>query len=298
MDINEFRAQMEAVKWFKKDEDYHEFSRLVDGITGKEDIEWLDCLLDSICVEDDYGPYESLYNAIWNFPPDAAGKRLAEYLPVLQHRMSHAPFQVWRFYIPVPQQEESAAAFVSAALQWNKGDSEIGRNTIKAWCEQSASDETAWMPMFIRLGGKPFEAVPVDPISDSYNWPDELKQRLAVWRDLPAEKNSEKVFWFGGKSTHMEQWRLDLPHIVEALALRHGKKWRDVNVWMNPFGTFGKALYPEFVDAIANAPEDVRDRALANIRKSRKATYYDLCERLKAKGVSIGGSTGSAISKI
>ena len=288
MNINEFRTQMEAVKWFEKDEDYRKFDELVETITGEEDIEWLDCLLDSICVEDDYGPYESLYNAIWRFPADMAGKRLAEYLPALSRRMSHAPFQVWRFYIPVHQKEASVAAFTESALKWNSEDLKTGRDTIESWCKQSSHDEEAWMPIYQKLGGKSFEPVPVDPILDSYDWSEELKQRLAVWRDLPAGKNSEKVFWFGGKTTHMEQWRSDLPHIVEALALRHGEKWRDVNVWMNPFGTFGKALYPEFAEAFANAPEDVRNRALANIKKAREATYEDLCEKFKACGIVPG----------
>jgi len=285
MNINEFRKKINAVKWFKKDNDYHEFDELVSSITGKEDIEWLDCLLDSICVEDDYGPYENLYNAIWRFPPDIVGKRLAEYLAILSCRMNRAPFQVWRFYIPVPQQKTSTTAFLNAALQWNRDDLGIGLSAIEKWCLQSARDEEAWSDICQKLGGQLPESVTIDSVPDTYEWSDSMKERLEVWRGLPPGKTNEKVFWFGGHSTHFEEWQSDLPHVVEALALRHGKKWRDIVVWLNPLSFYAKVLYPEFIEALAKSPEDVRNRALANIKKARKHTYDDLCKNLKKEGI-------------
>ena len=288
MDINEFRAQMGKVKLFEKDEDYHEFDRLTTSITGKEDIAWLDCLLDSICVEDDYGPYEGLYNAIWRFPIATAGKRLGEYLPALQRRMAHAPFQVWRFYIPIPHEKESTDAFLEAAAQWNSEDLKLGLDTIKAWITQSGRDEKEWAPLYQKLGGKLPTQTPVDPIPDEYQWPAALIERVTNWRALPPDKNNVRVFWFGGHETHIEEWKSDFPRIIEALALRHGNKWRDINVWINPFGTFARKLYPDFVEAFAKAPEDIRNRALANVKKARKHTYDDICKYLSEKGITVG----------
>ena len=282
MNINEFRTQLEEVKWLKQDDDYEKFDRLIKSVTGTEGTEWLDCLLDAICVEEDYGVYELLWNAIWRFPRDVAAKRLAECLPALQRRMSHEPSQVWRFYIPVPQNEQSTSAFLDAALKWNKEDLKTGLDTLKAWCELSGSDEQAWTPIYQKLGGTLPKAVPVDPVPDSYDWPPALKERLEKWRALPPDKNSERVFWFGGHETHMEEWKADLPRIVEALALRHGAKWRDTTVWINPLRFFAKNLDPDFIVALAKAQEDVRNRALANIKKARPATYNQLSEKLKA----------------
>ena len=287
MTINEFRVQIDAVKWFEKNEDYQEFDKLVSIVTGNEGLVWLDCLLDAICVKDDYGPYEGLYNAIWSFPLDIVGRRLAEYLPMLSQRMRHAPFQVWRFYIPVPQQEQSSMAFLETARMWSKDELTIGRGAIQEWCQRSAHDEKAWASIYRNLGGRLPKAPPIDAVPDSYDWPVELQQRLAAWRALPAEKNSVRVFWFGGSDTNFETWRADLPHVVEALALRHGEKWRDVNVWMNPFGTFGKSLYTEFVEAFVNASEDVRNRAMANVKKARKSTFDDLCDKLKSYDIQV-----------
>ncbi|MCL2147785.1 MAG: hypothetical protein FWH47_00365 [Methanomassiliicoccaceae archaeon] len=288
MDIEVFQAELEKVKRFEQDEDYYAFVRLTDHITGNEEIGWLDCLLDAICVEDDYGTYESLYNAIWRFPCDMAAKRLAEYLPDLQRRMSHAPFQVWRFYIPIPQKEQSASAFLEAASAWDDKERRTGMDAMKAWCMLSGGDEKAWGPIYEALGGKLPKAVPVDPIPDAYGWPDALKERVEEWRALPPDKNSVRVFWFGGKETRMEEWRADLPRIVEALALRHGEKWRDINVWQNPFSFFARELYPDFVEAMAKAPEDIRDRAVSNIKKARPRNYTDMCDKLKAYGIVPG----------
>jgi len=290
MNINDFRKKLDAVKWLKKDEDYDAFVKLIDIVEGTEPPEWLDCLLDAICVEDDYGPYEHLYNVIWRFPRDTVVKHLAESLPTLQRRMKHAPFQVSRFYIPVPHNEKSKAEFVKAALLWNKEDAKIGRDTLKTWCIENAEDEQAWGEILRKLGGRLPKPLPMDPIPTQYKWPDILIERLTAWRTPPAAENSERVFWFGGKDSHMEEWRSDLPRIVEALALRHGEKWREIKVWLNPlFISFGKKLYPEFVETIAKSPEDIRNRALENIKKVMpKGTYENLCKELLAYGIIPG----------
>lgn len=284
LNFETFSARLNEVKWFKEESDYAAFSGLVDTISGEEGRPWLDALLDAVCVEEDYEAYESLYNAIWRFPDEMSASALAEALPQLARRMNRAAFQVWRFYIPVPQNEERKAAFIRAALLWSDEDKKLGRKTIATWLQVSASDEKAWTPIYKSLGGKALKTVPTDPIPDEYGWPDTLKERLAVWRALPPDKTNEKVFWFGSEAA----WRGDLPHIIEALALRHGAKWRDILVWLNPMSFFARDLYPVFIETLANAPETIRDRALDNIKKVRVAMYTDICDRLKPFGVSHG----------
>ncbi len=288
MNFETFQAALEKVKYFKADEDYAAFDKLIESITGTEDIQYLNCLLDAICVDDDYGPYEGLYNAIWRFPIETTATRLAQYLPTLQLRMGHAPFQVWRFYIPASQTEEATAAFLKTAGEWTEAEREITMPILEKWCLQSARDEEAWAPIYKKLGGKLPKRPPVDPVPEEYGWSPELQERLAVWRALPAGKNNEKVFWFGGHETHTEEWITDIPHIIEALALRQGEKWRDIMVWLNPFSFFAQNLYPLFIEELSKTPMGIRNRALSNIKKARKPYYENVCKRLAEEyGITI-----------
>lgn len=99
------------------------------------------------------------------------------------------------------------------------------------------------------------------------HWPEELKQRLSAFRELPPDNTSMKVFWYGTHSKNGEDWKRDLPYLVEALGLKQGAKWRDVKVWLNPFSTFGKYLYNDFITAFSLADLEVQQQVLENIKK-------------------------------
>ena len=292
MNLKQYKQELDKVKNFLSNEDYEKFDNLVNSIKGDEGIEFLDCLLDSVCVEDDYGPYESLFNTIWRFPDSMVGRKMGEYLPSFQQRMSFAPFQVWRFYVILPKYAESRKAFLSAASNWDDEERKIGMNTILDWILGSANAEKEWAPIYQKLGGKLPDPIPTDPIPDEYNWSKELINKLEQWRKLPAGNTSEKVFWSGGKETQMDEWREDLPRIIEAISLRQGNKWRDVKVWLNPLSFFAKSLQHDFVEALSRTPKEIRDRAFANIERANKGAYDYYSEMLMEEfDISIGSAS-------
>lgn len=274
MDFATFQMELNAVKHFDNDEDYEKFDRLIETVEGTEGIQWLHCLLDAVCVEDDFGPYEGLHNAIWRFPPEMVGGHLGEYLPSFQRRMSFAPFQVWCFYIPICQIAESQNAFIAAALQWNEADRKLALETMLNWSDNSAREEAEWAPVLQALGYVHPAPQAASPIPS--HWPKPLQEKMQLWRQQPPDITQKKVFWEGGKAANGDQWQRDLPYLVEALSLHHGAKWRDIKVWLNPFGTFANYLLGDFEQAFSQASPAVQNQALIHIKKVRPQLYQKL----------------------
>lgn len=287
-DFNAWSAALGAVQNFEHDEDYQKFDMLVNTVTGKEDERVLRRLIDAVCVEYDNGPYEGLHNAIWRFPGPMVSRVLGEVLPAFQRRMGFAPFQVWRFYLPLGETPENIQAFIAAAQSWNTEDAELGLATLQQWCTDRYKDEVQWTPVVVALGGRPLPRTPTDPPPE--DWPQVYKDKLAAWRALPPDDTSLKVFWAGSKAENEATWKSDLPLLVQALALRHGPKWRDVKVWLNPLSFFARSLWPHFIEAMANADPQIRNRALANITRTNAPYAQNIQRELQELGIKTDAS--------
>jgi hypothetical protein len=56
---------------------FNRFVELVDMTQGDEPPQVFQALIDSIRVPDDYGAYEAVHNALWNFPPERFAENTA-----------------------------------------------------------------------------------------------------------------------------------------------------------------------------------------------------------------------------
>ena len=255
-DFEIWSAELSEVEKLIEDEHFNCFSKLTDKITGKEDVAFLRRLIKAVCVVDDFGVYEGLYNAMWLFPGDLTAAELARALPGWA-----VPEQV-QFFYPILHTPERLDAFIQTALQWNTDERQLGCKFIYSWSWHNQKDEEGWKPVLKVLDWELVPEMPEDSIPK--NWPLELQEKLASWRELPPGNISKKVFWEG---KDREVWRNELPFLMEALSLSQGKKWRDIKAWLNPFHYFAKELYPDFLDMFEKVSSTMRERAIVNIKR-------------------------------
>ena len=255
-DFEEWSAKLSEVQGLTEDEHFKCFDELTGAITGEEDVVFLRRLIEVVYVEDDFGVYEGLYNAVWRFSGEVTAVELARALPrwVVPSQNS--------FFRPILHTPERLNAFIQTALQWKVDERQHGCKHIFSWSWHSAKDEEDWKPVLTALGSELVPAMPEDSVPE--HWPPELQEKLSAWRELPPENTSKKVFWQG---RDRDVWRSELPWLIEALSISQGKKWRDIKVWLNPFTVFAKELYHYFLDSFAKTAPDVRERALANIKR-------------------------------
>ena len=73
-----WNTELEKVWNLKTEEDCVKFSDLMYSLNGDEDETYLNKLIDTVRLKEDFGLYESLYNAVWAFPPELVGQILAK----------------------------------------------------------------------------------------------------------------------------------------------------------------------------------------------------------------------------
>lgn len=270
LSFEDWANQLQKVVELKDQQECYVYSDLMYSLTGKEDLKYLQKVIDSIILLDDYGLYESTFNAIWCFPAKTIGSLLAERLPELQRKMGRYD-QVFRFYIPLINEGEAQDAFIEAANKWNSSEKRTGLLALRKWAIEEEEVEL----LLARLG-KPLPKEKEDPIPEE--WTEDWKERLKLGRDGEGEFSISEKFWKGGK----ENWKKDLDFLIEVCAMNQGKKWRQIDTITNPFWFFAKTtMYPEFVKRIKKLDEDKRTKLLNNIKKANKRKYIQLIADLE-----------------
>jgi len=270
IDFNEWSEKLETVWKLKTDKDCKTFSELMYMLTGKEDIQFAEKLIDTVKLAEDYGVYESLFNALWAFSESKIGQLLAKRLPEFQRRMGKYD-QVLRFYLPIPTDSKILDAFLEEAKKWDVSDKRTAISAIKKW---SVEDEE-WEIVLEKLG-KPITKTTEEPIPEE--WSESWKKRLERGRKEGGEFCISNLTWKGGK----KEWLEDLDFLIELLALNHGKNWRQIDTMTNPLWGFAKTtIYPEFVSRFTSLPKDKQEKILQNIKKCNQLKYKKLVKDLE-----------------
>lgn len=181
-----WETELEKVWDLKTEEDCVKFSELMYALNGDEDISYLNKLIDTVKLKEDFGLYESLHNAIWVFPPKLVGQILANRLPVFQKRMGKYD-QVFRFYVPIPNNEETLNAFLEEAKDWSVADGKASLSALKNW---SIEDE-AWEPVLEKLG-KPVVQIKEDTVPGYWN--ENWRKRFEEGRAKGGEYSISGIF--------------------------------------------------------------------------------------------------------
>lgn len=273
IDFNDWSQQLESVWKLKTEKDCDLFWELMDAITGKEDIQFAERLIDAVRLAEDNGVYESLYNALWAFPEQQVARLLAQRLPEFHRRMGRYD-QVHRFYLPIGNEGIAQDEFVKTAGEWTAADRRTAIAALKKWSVDNEDWESALMKL-----GKTVKKTTEDPIPE--DWPDEWKKRLEKGRKKEGEFGLSDIFWNGGK----KNWLADLDFLFEVLAMNHGAKWRQINAMTNALWFFAHTtVYPEFISRLALLPADKQTKILNNIKKCNRRKYNQLVEELTARG--------------
>lgn len=247
------------------------FSQLMYSLTGNEEVRFLNKLIDAVRLKDDYGLYESLYNAVWVFPPNLIGETLAQRLPEFQKRMGKFD-QVSRFYIAIPINEVVQNAFLEEAKNWTIAEKRTSLSALNNWYIE---DEN-WSFVLDKLG-KPSVNTKADPIPD--HWDDNWKKRFETGRKKGGAFSISDIFWKKGKKV----WLEDLDFLIETLGLNLGKDWRQIDTMTNPLWFFAKTtVYPLFVEKLKKLPCEKQVKVLDNIKKVNKQKYKQLNEELNS----------------
>ncbi|SHE65300.1 hypothetical protein [Pedobacter caeni] len=261
--------ELEAVWNLKTGEDCEKFADLMYSLDGNEGPSYLNKLIESVKLKEDFGVYESLYNAIWAFPPTLVAQTLAKRLPEFQKRMGKYD-QVFRFYIPVSNNDELLNAFLEEAKQWTAAERRTSISALKNW---SIEDEE-WEKVLEKLG-KPAAKINEEPIPE--HWDERWKIRLEEARKKEGEYSISSLFWKKGK----KEWLEDLDFLLEVLALNQGKNWRQVDTMTNALWFFAhKIAYPTFVEKLRLLPNEKQVKILDNIKRVNKRKFKQLNEEI------------------
>lgn len=261
--------ELEKVWDLKTEEACVKFSDLMYSLNGDEDISYLNKLIDAVRLKEDFGLYESLYNAIWVFPPKLAGKTLAKRLPEFQKRMGKYD-QVFRFYIPISNNEEILNTFLEEAKNWTTAEKRTALSAIKNW---SVEDED-WETVLEKLG-KTVSKTKEDTIPEY--WDENWKKRFEDGRKKGGEYSISGIFWKKGK----KEWLADLDFLMEVLALNLGKDWRQIDTMTNALWFFAKTtVYPTLVEKLKELPIEKQTKILDNIKKVNKQKFKQLNQEI------------------
>ena len=196
--FNNWSLEFEKVWDLKTDSDCKKFNELTYSLKGNEGVKYIEKLVDAVKLKDDFGLYESLYNAIWMFPKNIVGQVLAKKLPELQKRMGKHD-QVFRFYLPIPNNNNALNSFIKEANQWTTSEKRTAISAIKKWI----IDVENWEPILEKLG-KPITKSKEDPIPEEWN--ENWKIKLQNGREKGGEFCISEILWKGDK----KQWFEDL----------------------------------------------------------------------------------------
>lgn len=263
---------LEKVWNLETEENCKKFGDLMYALNGDEDVSYLNKLIDTVRLKDDFGLYESLYNAIWVFHPILVAQVLAKRLPEFQKRMGKFD-QVSRFYIPIPNNETILTAFVEEAKNWTATEKRTSVSALKNWL----SEDENWEKVLEKLG-KSIATSEEDPIP-AY-WEETWKKRFEDGRKKGEEFSVSGIFWKKGK----KEWIEDLDFLMEVLALNLGKDWRQVDTMTNPLWFFAKTtVYPIFIQKLKRLPIEKQTKILDNIKKVKKEKFKQLSEEINGK---------------
>jgi hypothetical protein len=257
--------KLEKVWDLKTEQDCVKFSDLMYSLNGNEDTSYLNKLIDAIRLKDDSGVYESLYNAIWVFPPKLVGQILAKKLPEFQKRMGKFD-QVFRFYILIPTTEDALNAFLEVAKHWTIAERRTSLSALKNWF----IEDEDWGSVLGKLG-MPIAKTKEDPIPEY--WDENWRKRFEEGRKKGGEYSISGIFWKKGK----KQWLEDLDFLMEVLALNLGKDWRQIDTMTNALWFFAKTtVYPIFIEKLKKLPSEKQTKILDNIKRGNKQKFKQL----------------------
>lgn len=236
------------------EERFDAYLKLVDSITGREEDRILEALLRSVHDVEDYGAYEATLNAVWTFSPTRVGAVAGAVLPDWLSGFTPLSTNLNppRILVYLPGDAAAESAFHVAASSWTSEQRDAVAIHLARWVE----DDAQWEEIAARYGAeihRPGSDLPGD------DWPAHWKQALAdlregnvggVWAD---ERTPENNF----------------PLVFALLELDHGKAWREVGMLLNPLSTWARPARPAFDKALAELPDERRERILAVITKVR-----------------------------
>lgn len=264
-----WNTELEKVWNLKTEEDCVKFSDLMYSLNGDEDETYLNKLIDTVRLKEDFGLYESLYNAIWAFPPELVGQILAKRLPEFQKRMGKSD-QVFRFYIPIPNNEDTLNGFIEEAKNWTTTEKRTSLSAIKNWFVEDEEWETV-----LKKLGKTISKPKEDAIPEY--WEENWKRRFEDGRKKGGEYSISGIFWKKGK----KEWLEDLDFLMEVLALNLGKDWRQIDTMTNALWFFAKTtVYPIFVQKLKELSIEKQSKILDNIKKVNKKKFKQLSEEI------------------
>lgn len=257
--------KLEKIWDLKTEQDCVKFSDLMYSLNGNESTSYLNKLIDAIRLKDDSGVYESLYNAIWVFPPKLVGQILAQKLPEFQKRMGKFD-QVFRFYILIPTTEDALNTFLEVAEHWTIAERRASLSALKNWF----IEDEDWGSVLKKLG-KPIAKTKEDPIPEY--WDENWRKRFEEGRKKGGEYSISGIFWKKGK----KHWLEDLDFLMEVLALNLGKDWRQIDTMTNALWFFAKTtVYPTFVEKLKELPSEKQTKILDNIKRVNKQKFKQL----------------------
>lgn len=271
IDFENWNTELEKVWSLKTEEDCVKFSDLMYSLKGNEGVSYLNKLIDAVRLKEDFGLYESLYNAIWAFPPKFVGQVLAKRLPEFHKRMGKFD-QVFRFYISIPNDEDALNAFLEEAKNWTITEKRTSLSALKNWLVEDENWETVLEKL-----GKPITKTKEDAIPEY--WEEIWKKRFEKGRKKGGEYSISGIFWKKGK----KEWIEDLDFLMEVLALNLGKDWRQIDTMTNPLWFFAKTtVYPIFVQKLRESSIEKQTRILDNIKKVNKQKFKQLSEEISS----------------
>jgi len=260
-----WNTELEKVWNLKTEEDCVRFSDLMYSLNGDEDVSYLNKLIDTVRLKEDFGLYESLYNAIWRFPPKLVGQILAKRLPEFQKRMGKFD-QVFRFYIPITNNEDALNGFLEETKNWTTSEKRTSLSALKIWL----IDDEDWEAVLEKFG-KPITKPKEDAIPEY--WEENWKKRFEDGRKKGGEYSISGIFWKKGK----KEWLEDLDFLMEVLALNLGKDWRQIDTMTNALWFFAKTtVYPIFVQKLKELSIEKQTKILDNIKKVNKQKFKQL----------------------
>lgn len=261
--------ELEKVWNLKTEEECLIFRDLMYSLNGDEGISYLNKLIDTVRLKDDFGLYESLHNTIWVFPPNMIGQILAKRLPEFQKRMGKFD-QVFRFYIPIPNNEPALNAFLEETKNWTTSEKRTSLSAFKDWL----IEDEDWENILEKLG-TPIEKTKEDTTPEY--WDENWKKRFEEGRKKGGEYSISGIFWKKGK----KEWLEDLDFLMEVLALNLGKNWRQIDTMTNALWFFAKTtVYPIFVEKLKELPSEKRTKILHNIKRVNKQKFKQLSKEI------------------
>ncbi len=270
MDLARWSAELEGAWSLDSPEHFRRFSHLMDSLTGEESESYAEKLINSIRVPEDLGAYESLYNALWRFPPESIAALLAQNLPSLQRRMGKYD-QVSRFLIPIASSAPLREVFWAKARDYTPSERRTVKNAVQEWSREDPVWEALGEGLGVQSLAPPEETPPP-------SWPPLWQKRLAKALKEGGEYCVSGLFWKGT----LKRWIEDLDFLLAVLSLDLGPHWRQVDPMTNPLWFYSRStVYPLFLEKLRQLPREQQQKILASVSRANKSKGARLQADLK-----------------